>query len=271
MSYVLESKNEFDRLDQQSKLPSYDYTEELAHLDLRPGEELLDAGSGSGIVAHYLATLQPGARILGAELSQERVQRANEKYKDQKNLGFTQADLLHPDLGRKFDKIVCRYVLSHFNSKDVTTILDGFYQHLKPNGILYLVDVDGLFLNLYPQTPFLAKCLHKLGQSEAPNMNFGRTLPFLVHQSGFSTLQWEVLTKTFDHQSAKTENQMITARIQNAHDFFKKTLGSEKAVDRFLAEYTSTLSKPGSSLFYNFFVLKSKKPGLSKLSAVKTN
>src|ERR1044071_5914304 len=100
MSYVLESKSEFDRLEQQSGLSAYDCQRELALAGLPPlqeGMRLLDAGCGSGVLGRHLAHRYPGCAVVGCDISEIRVCQAREAAGDCPNLHFEVRDLARLD------------------------------------------------------------------------------------------------------------------------------------------------------------------------------
>jgi SAM-dependent methyltransferase len=262
MPYVLENPHEFERLDAQSHLPAYDYIQELSKLTVESKSRVLDAGCGSGIVSHYLALQNPNIDVFGCDVSTERVAQAEQKYQNLPNLKFFCADLLHLDLNQKFDVIVCRYVLSHFNSIKGLKILENFKKHLNPRGKLYLVDVDGLFVNIFPKSPFLNRCLDKIEANEEVPVRMGRQLPNMVHKSGLICIQWNILTHCFNKMDIAREKEMIQARFLNASKYFIKTFGKKQS-DRFMSEYLETLQKDGTALFYNMFIVQGEMPNSS--------
>ena len=69
-AYVLENPHEFQRLEEQSAQPEYDFRSDLPALALPPGARILDAGCGSGIVARYLAERYPDAQAFFSEARQ---------------------------------------------------------------------------------------------------------------------------------------------------------------------------------------------------------
>ncbi|MFM7424022.1 MAG: class I SAM-dependent methyltransferase [Elainella sp.] len=101
------------------------------------GKLILDAGCGSGYKALVLAMANPGARVVGIDLSQESVDLARRRFEFHKLDGaeFHQLSLYDvAQLGLKFDYINCDETL--YLLPDPAAGLQTLKAVLKPNGIL---------------------------------------------------------------------------------------------------------------------------------------
>jgi SAM-dependent methyltransferase len=101
------------------------------------GKVILDAGCGTGYKAHLLAIANPGATIIGVDLSEESVKLARQRldYHQIPNTEFYTLlieDL--PSLGIHFDYINCDETL--YLVPDALTALRAMTSVLKPDGIL---------------------------------------------------------------------------------------------------------------------------------------
>src|SRR3954462_6620106 len=92
--YVLDSQQESERLDRQSRMQAYNFKSELQFLKMSEGQKILDAGCGSGIVTEYLSKAAPGVEVVGWDFSKDRVDAAQAKYGSNRNIEFAQNDLL---------------------------------------------------------------------------------------------------------------------------------------------------------------------------------
>jgi SAM-dependent methyltransferase len=102
------------------------------YLDPQPGEEILDAGCGTGFYA--LPLVEKGCLVTGIDLSPGMVAAARDR-----GIDAHLADLESFDLSRTFDKILCGGSLEFCS--DLEAIFANFAHHLKPNGrlvVLYL-------------------------------------------------------------------------------------------------------------------------------------
>ncbi|MBD2055507.1 class I SAM-dependent methyltransferase [Oculatella sp. FACHB-28] len=102
------------------------------------GKVILDAGCGSGYKSLILAEANPGAKIVGIDLSEQSVKLSRERLKYH---GFEDNSEFHtlliedlPELGLKFDYINCDEVL--YLLPDPVAGLQSFKSVLKPGGLI---------------------------------------------------------------------------------------------------------------------------------------
>ncbi len=101
------------------------------------GKIILDAGCGSGYTSLVLAEANPGAKIIGIDLSPKSIERSQERFKHHGIANFefhvlSIEDL--PQLGLKFDYINCDEVL--YLLPDPIAGLKVLKSVLKPEGII---------------------------------------------------------------------------------------------------------------------------------------
>ncbi len=100
---------------------------------------ILDLGSGEGILANFLAISKNKRKIIGVELSKNRIKEANKKIP---NIKFVNDNALSKSLP-KADAIVISHVLHHLGSKDLQEKLIKNCLHvLKKNGELIIAEVN---------------------------------------------------------------------------------------------------------------------------------
>jgi ubiquinone/menaquinone biosynthesis C-methylase UbiE len=101
------------------------------------GKVILDAGCGSGYKSLALAIANPGAKIIGIDLSEESVKLARERlqYHNLTNVDFYPLSIEElPQLRIEFDYINCDEVL--YLLPDIILGLQGMKSVLKPDGII---------------------------------------------------------------------------------------------------------------------------------------
>lgn len=103
-------------------------------LDLRPGQRLLDAATGPGVLArHALPRIRPGGTCLGIDFSQHMIQHARTNLAGQPEVEFKVMDIERLDLpAGGFDRVMCGFGLMHFPS--AAQALAEMYRVLKPGG-----------------------------------------------------------------------------------------------------------------------------------------
>ena len=97
---------------------------------------ILDAGCGIGVFSMQLAKLHPAAQVVGVDLEESLVQKANEIARRAKisNLEFQLGDVTDLHLDRKFDLIVSVDNLEYVEND--ARALESFRQLLNPEGRL---------------------------------------------------------------------------------------------------------------------------------------
>jgi 2-polyprenyl-3-methyl-5-hydroxy-6-metoxy-1,4-benzoquinol methylase len=129
------------------------------------GKVILDAGCGSGYKSLILAEANPGARIVGIDLSEQSVKLAEQRLRHH---GFEDNVEFHtlliedlPKLGLEFDYINCDEVL--YLLADIAAGLRSFKSVLKPTGIIR----SNLHNKLQRQSYFRAQeAFHLMGLTE---------------------------------------------------------------------------------------------------------
>jgi ubiquinone/menaquinone biosynthesis C-methylase UbiE len=264
MTYVLECKGEFERLEKQSETEGYDFRDELAgvlsRLSKRKVRRILDAGCGSGIVSRYLSQVFPEARVTGCDVSGARIEQARDASRDLCGLEFEQADLgslSHPS--HHFDFVVCRYVMQHLKPAQRIRTIRELHRCLKPGGVLHIIDMDGAFFNLHPMPKSIVEPLHRLFSSPRLDFYVGRKLPKLLHEAGFAGVDWEIRTLCFQGELLETELRLNAERFEQMKDYLSAVLGSAAAARSFTRKFMAAWKEPGAVAFYNKFLITARK------------
>jgi trans-aconitate methyltransferase len=108
----------------------------LAKLDPRPGEQILDLGSGDGKVTAEIAARLPGGGVLGLDSSPEMVERARRAFPPERhpNLRFQLGDAAGLEFVERFDAVFSNAALHWL--RDHLRVLRGVARALKPGGRL---------------------------------------------------------------------------------------------------------------------------------------
>jgi len=263
--YILESPQEFQRLEDQSAQPEYDFRADLPALALPPGARILDAGCGSGIVSRYLAERYPDACVTGLDRAGQRILQATEAARHVPNLVFVEGDLTDPSTASDlspgtFAFVVCRFVLEHLSAEGRATALARLRRSLAPGGVLCVIDADGLFYNLHPTTERVRAGFAVLRGAAGFDLNVGRKLPRLLHDAGFVSIDWRVVAMGFTGERLASEVRRVEDRLVQARPALAALFGDEDRLAGFIDDYLATLREPGAVLFYNRFVVTAATP-----------
>jgi SAM-dependent methyltransferase len=161
----------------------------IQFLALEGHEQVLEIGSGLGILAAEVAARVPHGSVLGVELAQEQLDRTP---KDIRNLSFVRADahsLPFPDA--MFDVVYCRYLLEHV--ADPVGVLREAHRVLRTGGRLHLQENDITLVRHDPATPAFYKVWTAFARLQAQlggDATIGRKLYRLAREAGFSGDVW---------------------------------------------------------------------------------
>jgi len=260
LSYALESKDETERLEKQSEAESYDFKEELSEVGNLEGKIICDAGSGSGIVSRYLAGKFPTSKIYACDASDIRIHQSKTKSSQFKNISFEVQNITQLSFENSMiDFLFSRFVLEHMNEKTQAKAVAEFHRCLKPGGKICLIDVDGAYYNIFPETKILRSGLQKFRKEKNADLLVGRKMPNLLVQAGFQDVHWRVQTLSFAGESLAKERELIKERFDTGAHYFSKILGSPKSFDTFKKEYLDVLTRPGATLFYTKWIASATK------------
>src|SRR5258708_2463397 len=122
----------------------------MRELAIRPGERIVDFGSGLGQLSLDMA-LASGAQLVGIERSEEQLARAVRH----RLLDLRQGDVTDPPLRERewgtFDLAHARFVLEHV--RDPLAVVRQMVRAVRPGGRLVLQDDDHDVLRCYPEPP----------------------------------------------------------------------------------------------------------------------
>lgn len=113
--------------------------EMIRELDLQPGQSVLEIGCGTGKNLQKIVELYPETELWGIDLSDHMLKKASNKL-----CGYQNVELIHGKFGeyplnRKFDLILCSYMLS-MTGEVLKSIMENICLHLNENGVIAVVD-----------------------------------------------------------------------------------------------------------------------------------
>jgi ubiquinone/menaquinone biosynthesis C-methylase UbiE len=189
--YLLGSTNaEHDRLIRQAAIQNPFTKQFFRDAGIRPGQRVLDIGSGLGDVAILAARLVgPLGTVMGVDRDTNTVARAKIRAAEAglQNVLFVESDVGEIPGTEPFDAIVGRLILEFLpNPGDVVSSLSKL---LRPGGILAIQDACwGPFLALTAHLPLHAKCaslIYQAFERSGANMDMERVLYKTFMQAGF--------------------------------------------------------------------------------------
>ncbi len=115
----------------------------LSKLNIIPGIRILTIGCGIGLLeSEMIRQTTPSGYVLGTDISSEQILIA-QQHSNSENLEFRQMDVLNIDqIPGTFDRIHCRYVLTHLPWEKILKTIALLYSKLAPGGILLLEEIS---------------------------------------------------------------------------------------------------------------------------------
>jgi len=231
-SYFMDDKREANRLEAKVDAPAFVTKYLTPYLSADTGS-ILEAGCGPGMFLEELANEYEECKIIGIDISSDRVVKANERLSDHANAEARIAsvyDLPFPD--NHFDFIYSRFLFEYLEDPGLAAI--ELFRVCKPGGILFIQDLDNQF-TFYPElSDKLNKCLQRLNQCNGFDPEMGRKLFTIGRSAGFSLVNadFESYHKIFGKADDKTQRQWyikLDIAFANMETLFGKTDYSLKA------------------------------------------
>jgi ubiquinone/menaquinone biosynthesis C-methylase UbiE len=258
-TYLMEHPLEAERLELKTKREKI--LEELKLMPLHPGMEVLDVGCGTGAVTRILAEKVSPGKVIGIDLSQERLSVAREIAKEQgvANVEYIEADVRNLGLrGRSFDLVYSRFLFQYLREQDAIDTLEGMKTWVRPGGTVTVADIDGNQLYRYPVDDeidlFMKKWL-KEAEKKGFDAFVGRKLYSMFRKAGLKHIQVNILPYYLIAGGADpTSLRVWEMKLQILAGMSEEVVGSVQKArelsDRFLRDLRNE-----DILFYNFLFL----------------
>ena len=264
-NYLMENLEEAIRL--EVKTDPLAVQKQAKWCGLKPGQRVLDAGCGSGIVTSLLCTLiQPSGQILGLDYSRARIQYARKKYGSTPNIDFQQHNLIDPlDGFEKFDIIWVRFLLEYYR-KESLEIVENLSRGLKPGGYLCLLDLDHNSLNHYELPSNMTRILYRIMEKLEQEFNFdpyvGRKLYAFLYDLGFENIQMDLTAHHLIYGEIKSSDlfnwiKKVEVATEKTLDLFEDYPGNHKA---FFKDFEAFFMSPRRFTYTPLIMCKGAKP-----------
>jgi len=269
MNYILENQSENDRLEyqalQRNYNPKFDFLED--ELTFPDHSIVLDAGCGSGVVSRLIAkkNLEKDIKILAVDSCED--QRLEDAKRRAIRDGISTIDFKKGDIRKleiedcSVDVVISRFVYEH-NPGDETfkAITREAYRVLRPNGIYYVIDTDGILANIKSHNKefmqLTEKLLHAVSDIFEPYPC--RKLPYFLSQAGFEfSSPRHIPMVFFDTEDLEYENELWKMRFDLIEDRLRYIL-KDKAT-WYMEQFFKELWNRENLFYYNRFVFKAHK------------
>ena len=261
MGYPLEHENEAYRLEKQITMNNYLLEKELRQLSIPKNSLVMDAGCGSGLLSRYISKHFPQISIHAYDLSELRLKQAESltPTSDFKNISYYQTDLgkMESIQDETYDFLINRFVLEHLI--DPQGAVSQFYRVLKPKGKVCIIDLDGVFLNIYTANPKFNRLHQKIIHEWPTDLFVGRKIPTLLKNAHFHNISFENQVMNFKGKDLEDELELTKERITFASPYFEKIFNSRQDLEYYKRAYLEEFVKESTVIFYNKFIVYAEK------------
>ena len=176
-----------------------------ALLDLYPGQQVLDAGTGTGEDAQEMAELvAPGGGVVGLDLSQIMIEEAKRRVQDSSlPLRFVQGDIQHlPFEDATFDRCYADRIFVHL--PDPQLALAELVRVTRPGGLILIADGDQETQVLDSPYPEVTRRFFRFRNDGMRQPDIGHRLYALFKDVGLLDVQVEPLARlTMDYETIR--------------------------------------------------------------------
>lgn len=117
----------------------YDTVVEIARADV-PEPKILDLGAGTGLLTKKLSERFTSAKFTLVDISNEMLNIARERFRDETNFIYIDEDYLEVDIDESFDLVVSSLSFHHLSDKEKQYMYSKAYKMLNSNGIFINAD-----------------------------------------------------------------------------------------------------------------------------------
>jgi ubiquinone/menaquinone biosynthesis C-methylase UbiE len=224
----------------------------LRYVELEVTDQVLELGSGLGILAAEMAKKNPLGRIVGVEISAEMLKRCPQEVP---NLSFRQADVQQlPFEEESFDVVYCRYVLEHIQNPG--QVLAEARRVMRTGGHIFLQENNNLAFDFYPECrSFMSlwKSFVVLQEKLGGDALIGKKLYWLLRQAGFNEIELSFATEihtpempTFPHWIDNLLDNILGA----ADKLMEHKMASREEIQAALDQMVEFRANPMASTYF---------------------
>ena len=257
--YLMEHPLEAERLELKTNRKKI--LGELELVPLQPGMNVLDVGCGTGAVTRILAERVAPGKVVGVDLSEERLSVARQIAEEQAipNLEYVQSDVRDLDpKSQRFDLTYSRCLFQYLPGQAGQETLIAMKRLARPGGRVTVADIDGNHLYRYPLDEEWEQVLrHMVRAIEETGFDafVGRKLFTMFRKAGLRELHVDILPYYLidgkvDPESLKVWEMKIEILAKTLENIYGSAEEAEQMTERFRADLLDE-----NTLLYNLLFL----------------
>jgi arsenite methyltransferase len=230
----------------------------LKALTLRAGEQVLDIGSGPGLLAHEMAlSVGQGGRVCGIDSSEDMLVMSKRRCADKPWIEFRKADaaqLPYPD--KSFDAAVSTQVYEYV--ADIPAAFTELYRVMRQHSRVLIMDTDYGSLVIHTKNQVRMERILSAWNEHFVHATLPRTVSRQLREAGFTIRQREVIPM-FNPEYQENTFAKGALSIMASFAVGRKGVSQEEA-SAWLAEFAD-LDKQGEFFFsLNRYLFVADKP-----------
>jgi ubiquinone/menaquinone biosynthesis C-methylase UbiE len=258
--YIMEDPREAMRL--ELKVDPQAWVQKYVAHRIRAGAEVLSVGCGPGVIIRELCTLDTSIRATGLDISEERVQEARQRNRENAQANFVRGDAQAMDFAsNSFDLVYSRMLLEYL--KDKESAVTEMARVCKRGGTVLLQDLDGQLLWHYPEDPVVQGTVEKVVRalsSTGFDPFVGRKLFSLAHRADLKNI--DVQVESYHLIAGKIEPAILKQwelKLEIAGPQLAWLLGSESEAREQSRRFLEYLCRPDTLTYSTVFTVTGQK------------
>jgi SAM-dependent methyltransferase len=260
MPYLMEDPREASRLAEKVN-PARWVSRYLSHLP-DGARWVLDVGCGPGVIAAALARRHRAVRVVGLDVSSDRLKRLSRKGPSPLMPALHQGDIYRlPFVSDSFDVVYSRFLFQYLVDK--TAGVQEMTRVCRPGGHVLLQDLDGQLVWHHPIVANLERRLHGLLRRLEPtgfDVFVGRKLFALAQRAGLHDVG--VRIEPYHVIAGAPGSDVLRLwrlKLDIALPSLAASLGSPTAARRLCADFLGHLRRPDTLTFSVMFTVSGTK------------
>jgi ubiquinone/menaquinone biosynthesis C-methylase UbiE len=256
-NYLIDGKNESERLNFQNKMDICNLDQELSFFNFHEHHQILDAGCGNGNVIEKLIKNKL-SYIDGIDFSIDRINDAKKRFENFHRVNLYQGELENTHLsGSSYDVVLCRYIFEHIMNPEL--VICEMRRLLKESGQIFIINFDDMVFNFHTRNEAFNKELKKIKLKVPQDLEIGRKLPQLLKKNGFKNIVWDAQTYFFKGERLTQEIENSKMRFSQGRENLSKLFASMTEYEIFVDNYLNELTDENNVLSSSKFLVKATK------------